>query len=77
MRFTKLHLQYFGPYRDTTIDFTEFSEAPVFLISGQTGSGKTTILMRWSMRCMAKRPVKNVMGARCAPSLRQPLTIRR
>ncbi|MCG4281956.1 AAA family ATPase [Lacticaseibacillus saniviri] len=43
MRFTKLHLQYFGPYRDTTIDFTEFSEAPVFLISGQTGSGKTTI----------------------------------
>lgn len=38
-----LHLQYFGPYRDATIDFTKFASTPLFLISGKTGSGKTTI----------------------------------
>ncbi|WP_125580825.1 AAA family ATPase [Levilactobacillus cerevisiae] len=38
-----LHLEYFGPYRDETIDFTKFSATPLFLISGKTGSGKTTI----------------------------------
>ena len=38
-----LHLEYFGPYRDATIDFTRFMTTPLFLISGKTGSGKTTI----------------------------------
>ncbi|ARQ92610.1 SMC family ATPase [Levilactobacillus brevis] len=38
-----LHLEYFGPYRDATIDFTRFMATPLFLISGKTGSGKTTI----------------------------------
>ncbi|TGD20331.1 AAA family ATPase [Levilactobacillus suantsaiihabitans] len=38
-----LHLEYFGPYRDETIDFTKFAATPLFLISGKTGSGKTTI----------------------------------
>ncbi|MFC6290787.1 AAA family ATPase [Levilactobacillus angrenensis] len=38
-----LHLEYFGPYRDATIDFTKFAATPLFLISGKTGSGKTTI----------------------------------
>jgi len=38
-----LHLEYFGPYRDETVDFTKFSATPLFLISGKTGSGKTTI----------------------------------
>lgn len=38
-----LHLEFFGPYRDTTIDFTKFAATPLFLISGKTGSGKTTI----------------------------------
>lgn len=38
-----LHLQYFGPYRDETVDFTKFAATPLFLISGKTGSGKTTI----------------------------------
>ncbi|GEO73657.1 DNA repair ATPase [Levilactobacillus namurensis DSM 19117] len=38
-----LHLEFFGPYRDTVIDFTQFSGTPLFLISGKTGSGKTTI----------------------------------
>ncbi|MCH5464617.1 AAA family ATPase [Levilactobacillus tujiorum] len=43
MRPLTLHLQYFGPYRDETIDFTKFEATPLFLISGKTGSGKTTI----------------------------------
>ncbi|KRM71904.1 AAA family ATPase [Lacticaseibacillus brantae] len=43
MRFLTLHMQNFGPYIDETVDFDDFSENPVFLISGQTGSGKTTI----------------------------------
>lgn len=38
-----LQLQYFGPYRDATVDFTKFTTTPLFLISGKTGSGKTTI----------------------------------
>ncbi|MDT6981308.1 SMC family ATPase [Levilactobacillus zymae] len=38
-----LHLEFFGPYRDTTVDFTKFTATPLFLISGKTGSGKTTI----------------------------------
>ena len=43
MRPLKLHLEFFGPYRDTTVDFTKFDTTPLFLISGKTGSGKTTI----------------------------------
>ena len=43
MRLLKLELTYFGPYEQATIDFTQFSEVPVFLISGKTGSGKTTL----------------------------------
>ncbi|AKP65011.1 AAA family ATPase [Levilactobacillus koreensis] len=38
-----LHMEYFGPYRDETVDFNRFSATPLFLISGKTGSGKTTI----------------------------------
>ncbi|WP_125981371.1 AAA family ATPase [Loigolactobacillus iwatensis] len=38
-----LLLENFGPYEHETIDFTKFTETPVFLISGKTGSGKTTI----------------------------------
>ncbi|GAK47106.1 exonuclease SbcC [Secundilactobacillus oryzae JCM 18671] len=43
MKPQKLELHYFGPYRDEMIDFTTFSDFPVFLISGKTGAGKTTI----------------------------------
>lgn len=43
MRPSQLHLQFFGPYRETTIDFNHFNQTPLFLISGKTGSGKTTI----------------------------------
>lgn len=40
----KLELQAFGPFCDKqTIDFTQFENDRLFLISGQTGSGKTTI----------------------------------
>ena len=39
----KLHLQYFGPYKDEVIDFQKLTGTAVFLVSGNTGSGKTTI----------------------------------
>jgi len=43
MRPLTLKLDFFGPYRHQTIDFTKFNDFPVFLISGKTGAGKTTI----------------------------------
>src|SRR5699024_12845117 len=43
MRPLKLTMQNFGPYRNETVDFTQFENVPLFLISGKTGSGKTTI----------------------------------
>lgn len=43
MKPRKLTMEYFGPYEKETIDFAEFNEASLFLISGKTGSGKTTI----------------------------------
>lgn len=43
MRPLKLNMHYFGPYADTEIDFTRFSESSLFLITGDTGAGKTTI----------------------------------
>lgn len=43
MQLLDLHMQYFGPYRDETVDFASFAQTPLFLISGKTGSGKTTI----------------------------------
>ena len=44
MRPLKLTMQNFGPYRNETVDFTQFENVPLFLISGKTGSGKTTTL---------------------------------
>lgn len=44
MRPLKLIMNAFGPYKDKVeIDFTQFSQASLFLVSGPTGSGKTTI----------------------------------
>lgn len=43
MRPLTIKLDFFGPFRHQTIDFTKFSDFPVFLISGKTGAGKTTI----------------------------------
>lgn len=39
----KLTMRFFGPYKNETVDFTELTNTPVFLVSGNTGSGKTTI----------------------------------
>lgn len=38
-----LSLKNFGPYINETIDFSNFEDSSLFLISGKTGSGKTTI----------------------------------
>lgn len=44
MRPIKLIMSAFGPYADQVeIDFSQFNESGLFLISGDTGAGKTTI----------------------------------
>lgn len=45
MRPTKLMISAFGPYAETMpeINFTQFEDRGLFLISGDTGAGKTTI----------------------------------
>lgn len=44
MRPIKLELQAFGPFKDkVVIDFSQFTQEGLFLITGPTGSGKTTI----------------------------------
>ena len=44
MRPLKLVMNAFGPYKDKVeIDFTQFNQSSLFLISGPTGAGKTTI----------------------------------
>lgn len=39
----RLSLVNFGPYEETTIDFSDFYAQSLFLITGKTGAGKTTI----------------------------------
>ena len=44
MKFLKLVMQAFGPFKDKVeIDFTKINNNGMFLITGPTGSGKTTI----------------------------------
>lgn len=43
MQFEKIRMQNFGPYADATVDFTDFANRPLFLITGDTGAGKSTI----------------------------------
>lgn len=44
MKPVKLIMNAFGPYaRDAVVDFEEFGQAGLFLITGDTGAGKTTI----------------------------------
>ena len=45
MKPLRLRMKAFGSYlHETKIDFTQFGEHPLFLITGATGGGKTTIL---------------------------------
>lgn len=44
MRPLKLVMNAFGPYKEkVVIDFTQFTQSSLFLVSGPTGAGKTTI----------------------------------
>lgn len=44
MRPLKLIMNAFGPYKEkVVIDFTQFTQSSLFLVSGPTGAGKTTI----------------------------------
>ena len=44
MKLILLEMQAFGPYAGRqAIDFTQLSDAPLYLICGDTGAGKTTI----------------------------------
>lgn len=43
MRPVQLELTNFGPYRKEVINFTQFDQAPLFLIGGDTGAGKSTL----------------------------------
>ena len=43
MQLKQLHMQFFGPYADTVVDFDDFRTSPLFLIRGPTGSGKATV----------------------------------
>ncbi|CZQ80095.1 Hypothetical protein Tpal_35 [Trichococcus palustris] len=44
MRPLKLEMNAFGPYKGkTSLDFTQFQNQTLFLVSGPTGAGKTTI----------------------------------
>lgn len=39
----KLTMKNFGPFINETLDFGDFQETGLFLVSGKTGAGKTTI----------------------------------
>ena len=44
MRPLKLEMNAFGPYKEKIVlDFTQFQNQTLFLVSGPTGAGKTTI----------------------------------
>lgn len=45
MKIHRVTMTGFGPYRETeTVDFEEFSDEGLFVITGKTGAGKTSIL---------------------------------
>ena len=45
MRVHRLEIEGFGPFRgEQTIDFDQFADDGIFLITGKTGAGKSSVL---------------------------------
>ena len=71
MKLHQLTMQYFGPYENQTVDFDDFANHPLFLISGDTGAGKSTIFdaLLYALYGSEKRTAKTGNG-RLATALR-------
>ena len=68
MRPLRLFLQAFGPYLEPTeLDFTQFTDAGLFLITGPTGGGKTSLLdaMCFALYCRATGGRRTFSSMRC------------
>ena len=72
MRPLKLTMQNFGPYRNETVDFTQFENVPLFLISGKRGAEKQRFLMEFAMPFSVKHPVMSGRRNKCVHLLRKP-----
>ena len=68
MRPLRLFLQAFGPYLEPTeLDFTQFTDTGLFLITGPTGGGKTSLLdaMCFALYCRATGGRRTFSSMRC------------
>ena len=61
MKPLKLKLENFGSYVDETIDFTEFDEVPLFLISGKRAVARQRFLMQCVLACLVQRLMMTIV----------------